>query len=349
MKKKPFISITDIAAKAGVSIGTVDRVLHHRGEVSSRTEAKVQSIVAKLGYRPNIYARNLSLAKIFHFGVLMPLLSQDSGYWRIPVNGIGKAQRELDAYKVRIRFYHFDRYSESSLKNAWQRVLRDKLDGLLVAPVLPSVAQYLLPKNDHGMPVVFFDCEIPGSRCLTSICQDPDQSGMLAAHLITMMIKTQGTVAVIKVVPEDYHINKRIRGFQDGINGRQNIQIKVYEVDSHNGEKGFRNLAKRIIRENRDLRGIFVSNAWTYPFAECVKDLSGKRRISIVGYDLVTKNIKYLEEGGIDFIISQRPEMQGYEGIYALYRHVVLRDRVKSRITVPLDILTKENIRYYQN
>ena len=70
-KQTPISSIKEIAEKARVSIGTVDRVLHNRKGVSKETKAKIQRIVTATGYTPNIYARNLSLAKTYRFGVLM--------------------------------------------------------------------------------------------------------------------------------------------------------------------------------------------------------------------------------------------------------------------------------------
>ena len=42
------VRIKDIALKAGVSIGTVDRVLHNRGEVKAATKEKVLAIAKKL-------------------------------------------------------------------------------------------------------------------------------------------------------------------------------------------------------------------------------------------------------------------------------------------------------------
>ena len=68
----------------------------------------------------------------------------------------------------------------------------------------------------------------------------------------------------------------------------------------------------------------------------------------LIGYDLIEENIAFLKEGIIDFLISQRPEVQGYQGIYALYRHVVLNERIQDKIMMQLDVVTKENIDYYQ-
>ena len=43
---KKSIRILDIAQKAGVSIGTVDRVIHQRGEVSEETRDRILKIIS---------------------------------------------------------------------------------------------------------------------------------------------------------------------------------------------------------------------------------------------------------------------------------------------------------------
>ena len=54
------VRIKDIASKAGVSIGTVDRVLHGRAGVRARTVEHVQAVVERLGYRPDPAAARLA-------------------------------------------------------------------------------------------------------------------------------------------------------------------------------------------------------------------------------------------------------------------------------------------------
>ena len=88
-----MVTIRDIAKRAGVSNGTVDRVIHNRGRVSKETAENIKKIVQELNYRPNIFARQLSLSKIFNFGVLIPQKDQDGNYWRLPIKGIEKAKR----------------------------------------------------------------------------------------------------------------------------------------------------------------------------------------------------------------------------------------------------------------
>ncbi|MDE6147412.1 MAG: LacI family DNA-binding transcriptional regulator, partial [Bacteroidales bacterium] len=58
-KKQNNVTINDVALAAGVSKGTVDRVLHDRGEVSRKSRDKVLRAIEELGFSPNIYALSL--------------------------------------------------------------------------------------------------------------------------------------------------------------------------------------------------------------------------------------------------------------------------------------------------
>lgn len=57
MQKKH--TIRDIAELAGVSKGTVDRVIHKRGHVSPGAFEKVNKLLDEINYQPNLIARNL--------------------------------------------------------------------------------------------------------------------------------------------------------------------------------------------------------------------------------------------------------------------------------------------------
>ena len=64
MKSLPDkIRIKDIARLANVSTGTVDRVLHNRGEVSAKSREKVEKVLKEINYQPNIYASALASKK----------------------------------------------------------------------------------------------------------------------------------------------------------------------------------------------------------------------------------------------------------------------------------------------
>lgn len=64
------VTIVDIARQAGVSIKTVSRVINREEGVGALTRARVQELVEKLGYRPNVSARSLSSRRSYLIGVI---------------------------------------------------------------------------------------------------------------------------------------------------------------------------------------------------------------------------------------------------------------------------------------
>lgn len=62
-KEQGRIRIKDIARQAGVSVGTIDRVLHGRSGVSAESRKKVEEVLKQLDYQPNMYASALASNK----------------------------------------------------------------------------------------------------------------------------------------------------------------------------------------------------------------------------------------------------------------------------------------------
>lgn len=344
-----MVTVKEIAKRAGVSVGTVDRVIHNRGRVSKATTRRVKQIIKELDYKPNILARSLSRLKTFQFGVLMPQVSPDNHYWELAIQGIEKAYQELKLHKISISYFPYDGYSEKSFIQASHRVLEAKLDGLLMAPTIyKTFDDEFVKQIPKDLPYVFFNSTIPAANNISYVGQDSYQSGMLAGNLMLMSIQQPGSLVVLTMLHDDYHISKRQQGFEDYIKKHSNMSIKVYGAMRTEDRETFQSVLDRIFSENNDLQGVYVTTALTYHVAEYLHNHDDLPRIRVIGHDLTNENVKYLKLGLIHFLIGQRPELQGYRGIYVLYRHVVAQETVPANIMMPLDIVTLANIDYYR-
>ncbi len=342
-------TLKEIAKAANVSLGTVDRVIHNRGGVSEESEAKVRKALEKLNYTPNIFARQLKRKKPFLFGVLMPDTNQDGGYWKRPASGIEKAVAELNTHKVKLLPFYYNRYSHMSFSRAADTVLDTNLDGLLIAPVNTEVFQEFVSKIPTTVPYVFFDSSLPQSSCLSCIMQDSFQSGQLSARLMHLLLPEPATIAAIQVLPKDYHIEQRIKGFETYFSSYSSYQIKVYSVIRGNPQMNFTLITESILQELSELKGIFVSNALVCEVARILEKHKLNKNIHLIGYDLIKENLDCLKSGTIDFLISQQSEQQGYQGIYTLFRHIILEESVTKKVMMPIDIITRENVDYYHS
>ena len=98
-------TIKDIARMAGVSAGTVDRVLHNRGDVSPKSKAKVQKVLDEIHYQPNVFAIGLAAKKKYSFVCLIPYYIEHD-YWHSVVGGIERARQELRPFNVSVDYLY---------------------------------------------------------------------------------------------------------------------------------------------------------------------------------------------------------------------------------------------------
>ena len=99
-RMKKNYRIKDIAELSGVSTGTVDRILHKRGKVSTEAREKVEKVLKEIDYHPNLIARSLALKKQYNIIVLTPVV-HNGEYWDQLCSGIEAAEKELSAIMLR--------------------------------------------------------------------------------------------------------------------------------------------------------------------------------------------------------------------------------------------------------
>ena len=112
------IRIKDIAEMAGVSKGTVDRVLHNRGHVSPITRKKVLQAVEELGYQPNIIASALAYNRTWRIAALIPK-PEDDPFWQQPKIGIRRALKAVQDYGLSVDFFHFRDADTQDFETEW--------------------------------------------------------------------------------------------------------------------------------------------------------------------------------------------------------------------------------------
>lgn len=344
MQSDKPITIKAIAEKAGVSIGTVDRVLHDRGRVSRVNADRIRRIIEETGYIPNPHASTLSNRKNYRIGVIIPDLNQEFGFWRGPVQGVNRALLELRSYRFTGEFFYYNRYSDSSFAEITSNFLTrlDDFDGLLMAPVLTGPAEEFLNQIPCDFPVVLFDSPVPNARQCTCIGHDSFKSGQLAARLLSRLLEGTGPVALMKCSDKDYHILERVRGFRGFFEKHApSVQINEYLVSQ---PEDLPSVLESAFKEGVSFSGIFVTDASAHTAAPV---LSGRSKIPVIGFELTEHNRRAVCNGTIDFLINLRAGEQGYRGIHTLYNQLLMRKREMETILLPMDILAPENIDFF--
>lgn len=355
MKKDVVIELSgvkEIARRANVSIGTVDRVIHNRTGVSQKTKNNIQAIIKELDYHPNILARRLASKKLLHFAILIPSISKYNEFWKAPLMGIEQAESEIKQYGIKIDKYFFDQNDKLTFVNETKKILKTKPDGILVAPIYIEESLVFAKKcRESKIPFVLINSDIPGQDSLCYIGPDLFHSGYLSAHITNYAVEKNGKILVINISKEIdnyHHLLRKEEGFRAYFKDNNRVN-EIIKADIR--QTGYDALASRLmelLKANKDVKAIFVTNSKVASVARFLVEAEIKN-ILLIGYDFLKENIEYLKTNVIDFLICQKPQEQGYKGIMTLYQYLVLDTAVDNTYFMPIDIITKENYQFYRN
>lgn len=344
------IKIIDIARIAGVSTGTVDRVIHHRTGVSEKTRKYVQDILVQYDYQPDILAGVLASNKTYKFLVCMPESVYAHEFWKLPLKGVESALEEISLYDVNVEYLLFDQHSPHDFRKKVEDVVCSDYDGLLFAPVFNNLSVKFLQKwESMKIPFVLFNSKIEGCVPSSFVGQDSLQSGYLGGRIMSYGLEPGRDILIVNLSlrKDNYnHIIKRERGFRSYFEEHGERVRNLVTLDINGGQ--YKRVAREIESkiEELDVAGIFVTNSRVYLVAQYLAE-RGLMNVRLLGYDLLSKSIDYLNREYIDFLISQSPEEQSSIGLKTLFNLVVMKQNIVKENLLPIDILTKENIQYY--
>ncbi len=345
------IRIKDIAERAGVSTGTVDRVLHKRGNVSQKAREKVLAVMKELDYEPNIIASTLAYNRTWRIDSLLPDYEADI-YWQQPKLGMEKALQAVQHYGVINRSYYFDIFDTTSFKQAVAQILADPPEAILFAPIFLEESLNLLKAcAERNIPVAMINTDIRDIKSLCYVGQDSYQSGVLGGKLLDFGLN-EGEAAMIlnlgKETSNAKHMINKEQGFRDYFTQNTDKQIEIVksEFEDFDQEQELRQYIMSQLSAYPHIRGIFVINSRAYKLINCMEEAALKK-IKIVGFDLIPPNLEYLQQNRISFLINQNPVQQGYRGIMNIVSHLLFKKEVDPIQYLPLDIIVNENVEYY--
>ena len=350
-EEKELVGVKEIARRANVSIGTVDRVLHNRVGVSAKTKAKIDAIIEELNYKPNILARRLASKETLKFAVLIPAISDETDYWDAPLLGIKQAETEIEPYGIEVEKYFFDQNDKKTFLAETKKILDKKYHGILLAPMfIEESAGFVLECKKQGIPSVFINSDLPDISSLCYIGPDLYHAGVLGAHICSYLISGQENILVVNISKEIdnyHHLLRKEQGFREYFEKHNKPNhIEKIDIRDTNYSAVKSELKKAFEHSKVDL--VFVTNSRVSSVAKFFEEHKIEN-VKLIGFDFLKENIAYLKKETIDFLICQKPIEQGYRGIMALYQHFVYHATVEKVYHMPIDIITKENYQFYRN
>jgi len=205
---KGRVTLDDVAQEAGVSTMTVSRVVRGMDKrVTRETTKRVQAIIDRLGYQPDMLAKGLRGDPTLTIGLM---LSRIGGYFFGECVGHIDELAQNAGYSLILAGSH--EYAQSELEQ-FQMLMARRIDGLLIIPT-PGRDQFLKTALALGFPIVAFEREDPNVLIDTVYVENRSGAKRAVEHLLQ---HGHRRIACVSNESAYYTITDRIRGYQEAM------------------------------------------------------------------------------------------------------------------------------------
>ncbi|MDE3200321.1 MAG: LacI family DNA-binding transcriptional regulator [Acidobacteriota bacterium] len=315
------VNIKDIAKALDVSIGTVDRALHGRSDVSPSTRARVLKKAKELGYRPNFAARSLKLNRRIRIGVYFP--TEIASFFDLLRAGVTAASSAFVGVNVELVFRNFPRLGKGDLELI-EADRNEHFDGILIAPGNPDrIGPTINQLVQHGITVVCVASDAPRTGRLSAVTVDANVSGAIAAELFSRTISHSGHLATITGDLTTLDHAEKLKGFAASLALFAPHLSLVPAVESHEKPTLAYRQAMSLLARKPYPAGIYVSTANSKPVLQALEEKRLLNQIQVITTDLYPELVSYIESGKVLATLFQRPFTQGRKALEILLRYLI--------------------------
>jgi LacI family transcriptional regulator len=173
-----LVTIYDIAKQANVSAMTVSRVINNSGRISEHTRTKVMNVMQEMNYVPNSVARSLVKQKSMILSLLIPDIANP--FFTTLARG-AEDMAKNGGYKLLFGNSDEDYVKE---REYVEMIVSTRVGGVLLAPAGDQSLQNLQFLEQHNVPYVMLDREVPGIRADQVVGDSKAGAMKLMEHLI---------------------------------------------------------------------------------------------------------------------------------------------------------------------
>ena len=336
-------TIKEIAALAGVSRGTVDRVLNHRGSVNPATAERIEKIARELDYKPNVAGLVLAAQKKkLKLGVI--LFSPENPFYLDVFEGVSSKAEELAGYNCTVIVKQIASSVEAQL-NAIEELVAEEINGIALAPYNDSrIRDKINLLSEQGIPVVTLNTDIENTRRIAYVGSHYTKSGSTAAGLLRLMTHGEVHVGIITGSSNILCHTERIAGFTESLKPFSDTIHIAEIVEVHDDEFESYEKTTALLKKHPEINALYFVAGGVYGGCRSVKALGLQNQMRIVAYDMVPTTKELLRQGIISAVICQQPKLQGSKPLALLFTYLTtgeLPDREQHYVAV--DIRIREN------
>ncbi|WP_159084002.1 LacI family DNA-binding transcriptional regulator [Saccharobesus litoralis] len=323
------ITLKDIAAEAGVSRATVDRVLNGRGKVSQYTIDRVNQAVEKFNNRLTPTSAS-HVTTSYNFDFIFPTRhSRLLDFYSRQINAIHQICGLND---VNVRIHRVEAFQPQLLADKLLEVAQDSHGIAFVALEHPLVRDAVDTVINQNVNVITLVNDISGTDRHAYIGIDNRAAGRTAAHIMGRFLgkNAQGKIGLFIGSHAYLGHEERESGFRSLLRAQYpNLQI-IEMPEVLDNDDNAQQIFIESLKGTKDLLGIYNIGGGTEGIAQALKSLNMEHECVFIAHELFEHTRAHLVTGTIDAIINQDLALEADNAIK------ILRSRIENNSIINL-------------
>lgn len=336
-------TVYDIAAEAGVSLATVDRVLNARPGVRQKTVDKVEAAVHRLGYVRDVSAANLAKRRIYPLVFIVP--GGPNSFMRGLEAEIRAAMQRSAAERTSIRIETVPPFDPAAIVSVLDSLDPAEAAGVaLVATDTPEVTAAVDRLVNRGVHVATLVSDLPGSQRIHYCGIDNLAAGRTAGGLIGRF--HGGRAGKVLVVAGSMKLSDhmdRATGFADVLNAEYTDLEIVGPVETNDDADAVRQAVTAALKADADITAIYSLGAGTRGLIEALPDRE-QCKLAVVAHEVTEHSRQALADGLFDAVINQDCGHEVRSAIRVLKARADGLMPISAQERIRIDIFLKDNL-----
>ncbi|MCS6780629.1 MAG: LacI family DNA-binding transcriptional regulator [Geminicoccaceae bacterium] len=338
-------TIRDLAARAGVSIATVNRVLAGATVVRPATRARVEAAAEAIGFYGlgAIRARNAAARPRYRLGAL--LLQPHRRWYQLLARALGAAASAVAEAELVVEVEHLvDLAPGHTAERAL--ALAERCDALcLVSAVHPLVSRAVETIRERGKPVLAIVSPLGVTGETAYVGLDNWKVGRTAAWFFARLCPPGAKVALLMGNPRYRCQEMNEAGFRSYLR-EHGCALRLLEPGlTYESAAVAQELTEALLAEHPDLAGLYMAGGGISGVLEALRIAGPGPGLVTLGYELMDNTREALLDGRLTLVISCPLGRLAREAVDVVL--AALRDPSgtanRTRI-VPFEIHTRESI-----
>jgi LacI family transcriptional regulator len=288
-----------VALQAGVSLATVDRVIHQRAGVRAHTVRRVQQAISELERQSDqigLQGRKFMLDVVLH----APIRFTD-----VVRNALEREMPLLHPAILRARYHLSETLPLGELVNTLDKIgARGSHGVLLKAPNEPDIAEAVSRLHARGIPVITLVTDLPDSARLAYVGMNNHTAGQTAAYLLGQWLKPGSSADVLVSLSStrfrgeeerDAAFAKAVRHYHPHLN-------LINASESLGLHEATADVVRRYLRAHPRICAVYSIGGANAAILQAFKEEQRRCKV-FIGHDLDADNRPLLQEGHITAVL----------------------------------------------